>query len=555
MAPIKHTLDSKIVAATVMVNRAIVTRTGKVKLEIGDNQVSLKDLPLTLIENSVRVSGEGPEGAKIIGVELKKEYLVEVKDEKLKELEKSIEALVLQEAAMRNELEEMNANLGIMNELAKTVSTDLARGYSRKQIDVSDLDKAVKYIISQMNETHSRVRAKNVEIVNLQKKINALRGEMSRLSSMQEKETNVVNVDIEASVAGDFDLAVEYAVYGAEWHPIYDARVSTEDMTVDFTYYGIVQQNTGENWNNTLITLSTAPDAPSTALPEIQPWYINLYEPARNTVTRSGSKKGMMMQEQQAALPMPCTVPMGSASKMDEGGLGGLTDGFMAEKKAPAKNQVARVETSGETVVYKIEKPSDVPSESETPKKLMIGKFGLPVEIRYLSIPKVVPEVYTKAKITNSTEFMFLPGEVNLFSDSEFIGASCIENVAPTEKFSFSLGITKAIKVKRGLTKREVTSGGVVHKDKRIRFAYRIKVENNKKSEARITIKDQIPISQHEKIKIEDVSYGEGTEPTKKNDMGILDWSFILSPGKKKNIDLEFSVVYPTEFTLEGELD
>jgi uncharacterized protein (TIGR02231 family) len=553
MAPKKQILNSTIVAATVMVNRAIITRTGSIKLEVGDNQISLKDLPTSLIENSVRVSGDGPEGAKIIGVELKKEYLVEVKDEKLQELQKKVEALRLQETALKNELEEMNANLAIMNELAKTVSTDLARGYSRKQIDVSDLDKAVRYIIDQMNATHGRIRAKNLELIELQKKITALQNEEDNLSSMQEKETNVINIDIEAANPGDFDIKVEYAVYGAEWYPIYDARVSTDDMKVDFTYYGIVKQNTGENWTNTVITLSTAPEAPSTTLPDIQPWYINIYEPARNMVTRdrrSADKSGMM-QMQQAELPPPAPASMSEA-----GFGGGLRDEFKpAPKKVAAREPVAKVETSGETVVYKIEKPSDIPSEEETPKKLMIGKFELPVEIRYLSIPKVIPEVYTKAKITNSTEFMFLPGEVNLFSDSEFIGSSNLENVAPTEKFQFSLGITKAIKVKRGLTKREVTSGGVVHKDKRIKYAYRIKVENNKKSDARITIKDQLPLSQHEKIKIEDVGWGEGTEPTKKNDMGILEWSFILPSGKKRNIDLEFSVVYPTEFTIEGELD
>jgi uncharacterized protein (TIGR02231 family) len=404
-----------------------------------------------------------------------------------------------------------------------------------------------------MNATHGRIRAKNLELIELQKKVTALQNEEDNLSSMQEKETNVINIDIEAANPGDFDIKVEYAVYGAEWYPIYDARVSTDDMKVDFTYYGIVKQNTGENWTNTVITLSTAPEAPSTTLPDIQPWYINIYEPARNMVTRdrrSADKSGMM-QMQQADLPPPAPASMSEA-----GFGGGLRDEFKpAPKKVAAREPVAKVETSGETVVYKIEKPSDIPSEEETPKKLMIGKFELPVEIRYLSIPKVIPEVYTKAKITNSTEFMFLPGEVNLFSDSEFIGSSNLENVAPTEKFQFSLGITKAIKVKRGLTKREVTSGGVVHKDKRIKYAYRIKVENNKKIDARITIKDQLPISQHEKIKIEDVGWGEGTEPTKKNDMGILEWSFILPSGKKRNIDLEFSVVYPTEFTIEGELD
>jgi uncharacterized protein (TIGR02231 family) len=552
MALTKHDLKSTIVAATVLANRAIVTRTGKVTLVSGDNQITLKDLPMSLIENSVRVSGQGPEGAKITSVEMKREYLEEVKDEKFLELQKAIDALLLQETAMKNELEELNANLNIMTELSKTVSTDMARGYSRKLLDVPDLEKAVRFIIDQMHETHSRIRAKNLDLINLQKKINALRGEESNLSSMREKETNIVRVDIEAVKPGEFDIVVEYAVYGAEWHPVYDARVSTEDMKVDFTYYGIVQQSTGENWTNTVITLSTAPEAPSTQLPDIQPWYVNVYY-GSNTRSKDSDKnmKSGMMQMQQMDF---AKAPMGAPMRSDEGGRGG--DGFKEEAKKIAAHEVtAKVETSGEAVVYKIEKPSDIPSEEETPKKLTIGKFELPVEIRYLTIPKVVPEVYCKAKITNASEFMFLPGEVNLFSDAEFIGASSIGNVAPTEKFDFSLGITRAIKVKRGLTKREVTSGGVMHKEKRIKYAYRIKVENNKRTDVKMTVKDQLPISQHEKIKVEGVGYSEGNEPSKKNDLGILEWTFILPSGKKRLIDFEFSLVYPVEFTIEGEID
>jgi uncharacterized protein (TIGR02231 family) len=553
MAPTKHELKSTIVAATVLANRAIVTRTGRVKLEIGDNQITLKDLPMSLIENSVRVSGEGPEGAKIMGVEMKKEYLVEVKDEKFLELQKAIEALVHQETAMKNELEELNANLNIMTELSKTVSTDMARGYSRKLLEVGDLDKAVKYIIDQMHEAHSRIRSKNLELFNLQKKINALRGEEGNLNSMRERETNIVNVDIEAPTPGDFDIVVEYAVDGAEWYPVYDARVSTDDMKVDFTYYGIVRQSTGENWTSTVVTLSTAPEAPSTQLPDIQPWYVSAYEPALNRRAPSGTPhRGAMMQMQQAQAPemlSSCTDKSG----MFEGGRGG--DGFVEKKKEAAKNQVAKVETSGEAVVYRIEKPSDIPSEEETPKKLTIGKFELPVDIRYLTIPKIVPEIYTKAKVTNNSEFMFLPGDVNLFSDAEFIGTSSMGNVAPTEKFDFSLGITKAIKVKRGLTKREVTSGGVVHKEKRIKYAYRIKIENNKKNDVKVTVKDQLPVSTHEKIKVDGVGYSEGNDPTKKNDLGILEWTFILPSGKKRLIDFEFSLVYPVDMTIEGDID
>jgi uncharacterized protein (TIGR02231 family) len=224
------------------------------------------------------------------------------------------------------------------------------------------------------------------------------------------------------------------------------------------------------------------------------------------------------------------------------------------EPKVAAEAQVAKVSTSGEEVVYKIEKPSDIPS-ADTPKKLTIGKLTLPTDIKYMAIPKLVPEVYTYSKTSNESEFMLLPGTVNLFADSEFIGETSIENVAPTEKFEFSLGITKALKVKRELVKREVGSSGMMGKDKKVRYAYRIKVENNKKNDVKITVKDQLPVPQHEKIKVDDIVYADNFEPTKKSDLGILEWTFTLPAGKKRTIEFGFDVHYPGDVTVEGLID
>jgi uncharacterized protein (TIGR02231 family) len=550
MEPIKHSLDSRIIATTVLQNRAVITRKGMVKLVSGDNRITLTNLPLNLVENSVRVNGEGPEGAKILGVELKKEYLEEVTDEKLRELEKAIEASVLDDTRLKNELDELNVTLAVMSNLSKTIPTDMARGYSWKKLELTDVDKALKYLMEQTHTTHGQVRSKNIEIKNLAKRIQALQGELSKLQSKGDKEVNAINVDIEAAKPGDFDLTLEYVMEGASWYPLYDARVLTEDAKVDFTYYGLVQQATGENWKSTVITLSTAPDSPSTQLPELQPWYISAYAPPRprsSMLTRGGfAKADMKMAEAPGAA-------------MESGAMGGAGvdgDAFNAPMaKVGAVAQTATVSTSGEAVVYKIEKPTDIESEEESPKKLTVGLFKLPTEIRYLAIPKVIQEVYTKAKVTNDSEFMLLPGDVNLFADSEFIGVSTLGTVAPTEKFDFSLGITRAIKVKRELVKREVSSAGLTGKGKRVKYAYRIKVENNKKVDIKITVKDQLPVPQHEKIKIEDVAYGDKDEPSKKTDLGILEWTFTLPPGKKKIIDFEFCIVYPQDMTIEGEMD
>ena len=43
-------------------------------------------------------------------------------------------------------------------------------------------------------------------------------------------------------------LQVSYVVTNASWSPKYDLRVSSSDRTMEVWYFGMVQQNTGEDW-------------------------------------------------------------------------------------------------------------------------------------------------------------------------------------------------------------------------------------------------------------------------------------------------------------------
>jgi hypothetical protein len=61
-------IKSNIVSATVFSNRAMVTREGNVNLPGGKFQLAISGLPVELIDESVRVSGEGTAKVKISDV-------------------------------------------------------------------------------------------------------------------------------------------------------------------------------------------------------------------------------------------------------------------------------------------------------------------------------------------------------------------------------------------------------------------------------------------------------------------------------------------------------
>ena len=47
---------------------------------------------------------------------------------------------------------------------------------------------------------------------------------------------------------GEIVLKVSYVVSNASWKPKYDLRVSSAKRTMAVSYFGLVQQNTGEDW-------------------------------------------------------------------------------------------------------------------------------------------------------------------------------------------------------------------------------------------------------------------------------------------------------------------
>ena len=83
--------------------------------------------------------------------------------------------------------------------------------------------------------------------------------------------------------AGEFELELSYLVMNASWHPQYDVRVQmNEDQSageVELTYTGMVQQTTGERWENVSLALSTARPSLAAVLPELDPWYLKVYAP------------------------------------------------------------------------------------------------------------------------------------------------------------------------------------------------------------------------------------------------------------------------------------
>ena len=73
---------------------------------------------------------------------------------------------------------------------------------------------------------------------------------------------------------GAAKLRLTYEVSGARWYPRYDIQLHPDTGRVEIHFAGEVSQETGEDWSDAALTLSTAVPAASTRLPRLHTWKI-----------------------------------------------------------------------------------------------------------------------------------------------------------------------------------------------------------------------------------------------------------------------------------------
>ncbi len=236
-----------------------------------------------------------------------------------------------------------------------------------------------------------------------QRTLDARRRELARLTGAFQPDRLTAIVRIETAEAGEVTVNLSYLVYGAAWHPRYDARVDGDAARVQLTQQGLVTQNTGEDWRQVALALSTARPSATVRLPdEPDPWYLDVYQPP--------SPSQPKMRKRRARGPMA----FGAAAA--DGAMPMAQSIAVAEEYQPREMVLAtaNVEQSGAAQVFHIGGRSDVPSDG-SPHTLGIGAYDLPCRLEYIAEPVVSEGAHLRALPKNTTGTVLLPGEMYVF--------------------------------------------------------------------------------------------------------------------------------------------
>ena len=524
-------LEAPITAVTVFRDGARVTRAGAADLAAGLQPVVIRGLPASLDRASVRVALRGEDVA-LLEVEVNREYGADPVREETARLRSDVERLREAVQALEDEDAACQARLNFAGYLSEAAATALARAVSFGRAGQGELAQMADHLADSTASALERRRDIAARKRAAQRDLEAAE---RRLALAEKKagavETTGVSAAIEATAATRAEIELTYHVPNAHWQPLYDLGLTGSRLTV--SYLAQVNQQTGEDWPEVPLVLSTTRRGERQDLPELAPWYISRVIPAQQPAMR--------------ARLLSAGAP-GEPAEEDVSPSFAATARIAAHQARRAAPLTAEVGESTAGQVYRVPRPLAVPSDG-SPHKTTIARVDLDATLDHLAVPVLAPEAYLRATATNNWSLLLLPGPARIFHDGQFAGETRLETVATGEEFDLQLGVDDQVRIERKL-RRRTTSKAVIGGTRTIDIAYETTVENHRASLASIAVHDHIPVSTAAEIK---VKLRETTpSPADQTDLGELTWKLTLDPGQSATIRHRFTVEHPANVAVTG---
>lgn len=498
-------VTTKVKKATVFLRGAEIERSSTVRIPAGVSEIVFEYLSDQLNQQSIQVNAGNK--VTILSVNYRRDFLKAQKRSKAWQLvNDSIEIVKLERTKINNKKIVLAAEESMLKANQKI-------GGINTGTSVTELQRAIEYFNKRMTLIQDGLMKYKLSDVKLKKILDRLQKQLVEINQKENRPAGEVVVQVSAKSAVTTRVELSYLVFNAGWTPSYDLRAKDIKSPVDLIYKAAVYQNTGVDWEQAQLTISTGNPTVSATSPTLSTWWIDFVEYA----VRNKAYQINVANEMQQAMAI------------------------VLDKDSPTPPTTI-VETAINTF-FDIEIPYDIPSDGKT-HIVSMKEFELPAQYKYYAVPKLDRDAFLLANVTNWENLSLLPGQTNIFFEGTYVGQSFIDpRVTTSDTLSFSLGRDKRITIKREKVV-DLCSSTRIGANKKEVVAYQVSVRNNKSESIKIKILDQIPISKNKDIV---VSLQESSGAIYDVLRGELSWDLELGPGERKKMNLIYQVKYPKD--------
>lgn len=403
---------------------------------------------------------------------------------KARDIQDTIDQMKAQQTLKKRQQETIEKEIEIIYDIAGGVKKEAAFPRSRLNESISFIDDKVGLL--------------NVRYIKLGKERDDLKARIRELEAQLKDVSKRQGYRIVIEADGPAD--VSYALKNMGWKPEYAVQAwPTKDMLI-LKIEARIWQSTGTDITAEEVLVSTGTPSYGIQTPELYPWHLAPIRPKRN----------MLKAEAMAAAPLEM-------------------DGSADREYAPP---VKATETS---YVIGAARNVTIPGDG-SPRVVNLLQERISSNFARAAVPKISKAAYLRAEGAWQGNVPLMAGDYTAFVDGEYCGKGYLKTVEPGENITVDLGRDEGVKIDR--REKTFTEKTLTGKNKSTKTVT-ITIENTRGKKADIKLKDQIPVSDDEGIRVD---LKESAPQAKPDEDGMLNWDISLEPKAKATVMFIYTV-------------
>lgn len=515
---------AKVTTVNVYRQSAELQNTATVTLPAGNSEIVIGNISTRIDKKSIQI-GVNSKNVKILSSQFTNDYSADFKLDttnpvikKVNDSIKIVESLIVKSnielEANNKSIELLDKNQTVLvgsNTSSVAQLTQLADWYTKKRIEISN------------------------KIVDIRKNTDALQKKLARLKSSlktneertaEEFASGVLVLKVVNKTAGSVRLDFSYLASEVYWNPLYEIKGNNVSDPLELTLKASIQQNTGLDWKAVKLTLINGVSSKNNTAPVVQPWF--LYGQSKEDLERAlaGRAEGINRQKSVQAEVSYSNV---------------------AESVSVSSPVGFTVNSNQLNVSYDVDIPYDILSNGEQ-HIVNLMQQNIPAQYEYFAAPRYSTDAFLLAKIKDFSKYGLITAPANIIFENMYIGETTLDPNQTENEMNITLGTDRRISIKKEEVK-DKSGEKFLSSYREKTVTYDLVIRNNKKESINIEIKDGIPLSNNEAIKVELL---ESSGAKKTDETGMLIWNLKIGPSETKKLRVSYKVRFPKDFIINN---
>ena len=411
---------------------------------------------------------------------------------------------------------------------AELEAARLTKAYLQNLTKVTQINTTAT-LANNARDLETQAASINKRIVELQQREAQAKDALNQLlaGSTTSKQNSVTQVSVRTASRTPSTVKLHYQVRGASWEPTYQARLNTDSKQLNITASAVIAQQTGENWSNVPVILSTVnPNQTTTSqLPRVE--RLSLYEEQQNSKL---ARYAQPMMEMEAS---PVVV-------VDSDSYGGAG---IAEMPPLPSFSVSSQNKNGITE-YRLPQRVSIPSDGRRVRTIIDEQSGTS-KLWLRSTPSAETAAYWYASAPFLTP-AWADGSLQLYRDDNYVGQSRY-NYQSLKEQGIGFGIDPSLLVKQLIDENKQGDKGVFNRQqtKTITQAYQFTNQHNRG--VRLQVLSAEPVSSDDSIKVTAAHTPAISQKDWNDNKGMVAWEFDLPSKQAQVVQSTYQISYPAD--------